>query len=290
MSSPRRCTPSPIAATRSLTLRPDYTAGICRAFMSNGELDPAASAEGLRRWPDVSLRAAAEGRQRQFHQIDLEVLGAPEAGARYRGDLGRRRHPRPAGDPRSLRPQDQFTGDPEAVRATARCWSTTIRAISRSFSEDRKGACSAIRCASPWTQQDPRRHGDPAPTRPSPIILNQGGHGKISLSQFRDRLSAAGGTRSKIQSRAHELRSTSPAHTFKDSWPPIPKLILALNPATSLFVFFFFWRRLVAKLKRGPATTSISIQASTRLSFLSSQCPPATTPGSTSFFYYCRNQ
>ena len=45
----------------ALTLRPEYTAGICRAFVSNGELDPAAAAQALRRRADVPLRAAAEG-------------------------------------------------------------------------------------------------------------------------------------------------------------------------------------------------------------------------------------
>ena len=44
-----------------LTLRPEYTAGICRAFVSNGELGAAAAAEALRRRADVPLRAAAEG-------------------------------------------------------------------------------------------------------------------------------------------------------------------------------------------------------------------------------------
>ncbi|WP_374300110.1 histidine--tRNA ligase [Ferrovibrio sp.] len=60
-----------------LTLRPEYTAGICRAFISNGLLQHVPfKAFG---WgPMFRFERPQKGRQRQFHQIDVEVIGAPE--------------------------------------------------------------------------------------------------------------------------------------------------------------------------------------------------------------------
>jgi histidyl-tRNA synthetase len=64
----------------SLTLRPEFTAGICRAFISDG-------------WQQyVPLKIATwgaafryerpqKGRFRQFHQLDAEIIGAAEASA-----------------------------------------------------------------------------------------------------------------------------------------------------------------------------------------------------------------
>jgi histidyl-tRNA synthetase len=65
----------------SLTLRPEYTAGICRAFVSNGELSQQLPLKLFAAGPMFRYERPQKGRQRQFHQIDLEVLGAPEPGA-----------------------------------------------------------------------------------------------------------------------------------------------------------------------------------------------------------------
>ena len=65
----------------SLTLRPEYTAGICRAFVSNGELTQHLPLKVFAAGPMFRYERPQKGRQRQFHQIDLEVLGAPEPGA-----------------------------------------------------------------------------------------------------------------------------------------------------------------------------------------------------------------
>ena len=65
----------------SLTLRPEYTAGICRAFISNGELTQQLPLKLFAAGPMFRYERPQKGRQRQFHQIDLEVLGAPEPGA-----------------------------------------------------------------------------------------------------------------------------------------------------------------------------------------------------------------
>jgi histidyl-tRNA synthetase len=65
----------------SLTLRPEYTAGICRAFVSNGELTQQLPLKVFAAGPMFRYERPQKGRQRQFHQIDVEVLGAPEPGA-----------------------------------------------------------------------------------------------------------------------------------------------------------------------------------------------------------------
>jgi len=65
----------------SLTLRPEYTAGICRAFISNGELAQQLPLKVFAAGPMFRYERPQKGRQRQFHQIDIEVLGAPEPGA-----------------------------------------------------------------------------------------------------------------------------------------------------------------------------------------------------------------
>jgi histidyl-tRNA synthetase len=62
----------------SLTLRPEYTAGICRAFVSNGALQQQTPLKLFAHGPMFRYERPQKGRQRQFHQIDLEVLGAPE--------------------------------------------------------------------------------------------------------------------------------------------------------------------------------------------------------------------
>ena len=64
----------------SLTLRPEFTAGIARAFLT----------EGWQQYAPLKLATSGavfryerpqKGRYRQFHQIDAEILGAPEPAA-----------------------------------------------------------------------------------------------------------------------------------------------------------------------------------------------------------------
>ncbi|WP_169565988.1 histidine--tRNA ligase [Sneathiella limimaris] len=64
----------------SITLRPEYTAGICRSFISNG-LQQNVPYKTFAHGPMFRYERPQKGRQRQFHQIDLECIGAPEAKA-----------------------------------------------------------------------------------------------------------------------------------------------------------------------------------------------------------------
>ena len=65
---------------KSVTLRPEFTAGICRAFLSEGwqqfaPLKLATHGSAFR------YEQPQKGRYREFHQLDAEVIGAGEPAA-----------------------------------------------------------------------------------------------------------------------------------------------------------------------------------------------------------------
>lgn len=64
----------------SLTLRPEFTAGICRAYLTEGwqQYAPLKLATS---GPVFRYERPQKGRFRQFHQIDAEVIGAAEPAA-----------------------------------------------------------------------------------------------------------------------------------------------------------------------------------------------------------------
>jgi len=61
----------------SLTLRPEYTAGIARAFMSGG-LQQNLPLKVFCQGPMFRYERPQKGRLRQFHQIDIELLGVAD--------------------------------------------------------------------------------------------------------------------------------------------------------------------------------------------------------------------
>ncbi len=61
----------------SLTLRPEFTAGIARAYLSNGWQQHAPLKVGTH-GPLFRYERPQKGRYRQFHQIDAEIIGASE--------------------------------------------------------------------------------------------------------------------------------------------------------------------------------------------------------------------
>ena len=64
----------------SITLRPELTAGICRAFLSEGWQQHAPLK--VASWgPAFRYERPQKGRYRQFHQLDAEIIGAAEAQA-----------------------------------------------------------------------------------------------------------------------------------------------------------------------------------------------------------------
>lgn len=61
----------------SLTLRPEFTAGICRAYLSDG-WQQFAPLKLATHGPVFRYERPQKGRFRQFHQLDVEVIGAAE--------------------------------------------------------------------------------------------------------------------------------------------------------------------------------------------------------------------
>lgn len=64
----------------SLTLRPEFTAGIVRAYLTNG-WQQHAPLKLATHGPLFRYERPQKGRYRQFHQLDAEILGAAEPGA-----------------------------------------------------------------------------------------------------------------------------------------------------------------------------------------------------------------
>jgi histidyl-tRNA synthetase len=64
----------------SLTLRPEFTAGICRAYLTEG-WQQFAPLKLVTHGPVFRYERPQKGRYRQFHQIDVEVIGAAEPAA-----------------------------------------------------------------------------------------------------------------------------------------------------------------------------------------------------------------
>ncbi|MFZ5744730.1 MAG: histidine--tRNA ligase [Pseudomonadota bacterium] len=61
----------------SLTLRPEFTAGICRAYLTNG-WQQFAPVKLATHGPLFRYERPQKGRYRQFHQLDAEIIGAAE--------------------------------------------------------------------------------------------------------------------------------------------------------------------------------------------------------------------
>ena len=66
---------------RSLTLRPENTAGVVRAFIENGMHRLSAPVKLWYKGPMFRYERPQAGRQRQFHQVGVEVFGIKQATA-----------------------------------------------------------------------------------------------------------------------------------------------------------------------------------------------------------------
>jgi len=66
---------------RSLTMRPEATAGVARAFIESKTHQPGKVSKYFTFGPMFRYERPQKGRQRQFHQINAEIFGAPEAQA-----------------------------------------------------------------------------------------------------------------------------------------------------------------------------------------------------------------
>ena len=75
-----------------VTLRPENTAGVVRAVLSNG-LTQSTPLKFFYSGPMFRYERPQKGRFRQFHQIGVELLGRGAAAGRYRGHRARAPHP-----------------------------------------------------------------------------------------------------------------------------------------------------------------------------------------------------
>ncbi len=66
---------------RSLTMRPEATAGMVRAFIESKEHQPGRVSKYFCTGPMFRYERPQKGRLRQFHQLDVEIFGAPESQA-----------------------------------------------------------------------------------------------------------------------------------------------------------------------------------------------------------------
>ena len=66
---------------RSLTMRPEATAGVVRAFIDSKTHQPGKISKFFTFGPMFRYERPQKGRQRQFHQLNAEIFGAPEAQA-----------------------------------------------------------------------------------------------------------------------------------------------------------------------------------------------------------------
>ncbi|QGY39139.1 histidine--tRNA ligase [Pseudodesulfovibrio cashew] len=71
----------PDRKNRSLTMRPEATAGVVRAFVESKTHQPGKISKFFTFGPMFRYERPQKGRQRQFHQLDVEIFGAPEAQA-----------------------------------------------------------------------------------------------------------------------------------------------------------------------------------------------------------------
>ena len=65
-------------AERSLTLRPENTAGVVRAYIENGFSRVTPPVKLWYKGPMFRYERPQAGRQRQFHQVGVEIFGSPE--------------------------------------------------------------------------------------------------------------------------------------------------------------------------------------------------------------------
>ena len=131
----------------SLTLRPEATAGIVRALISNGML----RGQRHKLWclgPMFRHEAPQAGRYRQFWQVDVEAVGCPGPDVDARADRAQRASVAAAGHRRSQAARSTPSAPPRAAASIARGWSSTCARTKRSSMPTASAASAATRCAS----------------------------------------------------------------------------------------------------------------------------------------------
>ena len=134
----------------TITLRPEGTAGICRALVTNG-LTQSLPQKIFYAGPMFRYERPQKGRYRQFHQIGAELIGPGRTPGGRRSHCRRLGHPRPrSASPKTRSSRSTPWATAPAATPTATPWSpisppTRMRCLPKAAT-----ASSATRCAS-WT-------------------------------------------------------------------------------------------------------------------------------------------
>ena len=199
-----------------LTLRPEYTAGIARAFIS-GSLGQQLPIRLFASGPMFRYERPQKGRLRQFHQIDVEILGAPEPladvevialGARILAELGLADH---------VVLELNSLGDPASRRAYRDASGRLSRSLPRRSVGGEPGSPRAQSAAHPG-QQGPGRPRDPGRrpkscelVEPELTRLLRAGPGRIGRAWHRVSDQSRAGARARLlhphRVRVHDHRA-----------------------------------------------------------------------------------
>ncbi len=146
----------------SITLRPENTAGVCRALVSNG-LTQSLPQKVFYAGPMFRYERPQKGRYRQFHQIGDRADRRRRAAGRRRGDRLRLGHPAGARRRRRNGARDQH------ARATAESRDAYRDALVDYFAAHRDGAFRGQpRAARAQSAAHPRQQGRGRPRASSP--------------------------------------------------------------------------------------------------------------------------
>ncbi len=143
----RKCIRSRTAAGNSITLRPEFTAGICRAYLSEGwQQYRAAQARGTRL--RISLRAAAEGPLPRVPPARCRDHRRGRTAGGRRATRVRLPVAEGARHCRGVTLELNTLGDPETREAWRAALIQYFKGTEPTLSEDSVRGFSAIRCAS----------------------------------------------------------------------------------------------------------------------------------------------
>ncbi len=142
-----------------ITLRPEFTAGVARALIS-GALGQSLPTRLFMSGPVFRYERPQKGRLRQFHQIDVEVLGAPEPEADVEVIAVGRRILEALGLGAKVTLELNTLGDPDSRRAYRERLVDYLEGFRERLSEDSRTRLERNPLAHP-RQQGPGRPRDP---------------------------------------------------------------------------------------------------------------------------------
>ena len=152
-----------------VTLRPEYTAGVVRAVLSNG-LAQSTPLKFFYSGPMFRYERPQKGRFRQFHQIDVELIGVATAAGRRRGHRARPADSAARSASPTGRARAQHAGRPESRAAYRDALVGYFSARMAELSEDSRRPARAQPAAHPRFERT-RATAASSPTRRLSTII-----------------------------------------------------------------------------------------------------------------------